>query len=200
MPKSMTRSTLTNNVWYRNMLVGNPPFALSSVDLISTTLISTNTTDVTFSNLGTSAAAYKHLQLRIAVRTDRASTVDNMTMIFNADTATNYSDHYIMGDGSAVSSSNGTSQSNMEAGYIAGNSFTANGFGFAIIDILDFSNTSKNKTIRSLTGLSASGTNGIMMMSGLWRSTSAVTSITLDQNAGTNFVSGSRFSLYGIKG
>jgi hypothetical protein len=77
-----------------------------------------------------------------------------------------------------------------------------NVFGAAIVDILDFASTNKNKTIKSFHGLTggASGLgdlNAVHLSSGLFLSTNAVSSITIFPNTG-NFVTGSRFSVYGV--
>jgi hypothetical protein len=51
--------------------------------------------------------------------------------------------------------------------------------------------------LRSFGGITSEPIVGLY--SGAWYNTTALTSITLDQIIGTNFVSGSRFSLYGLK-
>jgi hypothetical protein len=73
----------------------------------------------------------------------------------------------------------------------------SNQYGAYITDILDFGSTTKNKTIKSLGGYASTGPY-IMIRSGAYLSTSAVTSITITGAGG--FLAGSRFSLYGIKG
>jgi hypothetical protein len=119
-------------------------------------------------------------------------------MRFNSDTGTNYSWHWIYGDGSSVTSStNGPNQSEMRIGQTAGNTTTANTFSAEIVDVLDYANASKYKTIKTLSGKPTTN-NFIELNSGNWRSTSAVTSVTLFASGG-NLLTGSRFSLYGIK-
>ena len=79
-------------------------------------------------------------------------------------------------------------------------SATANAFGVTIIDILDYANTNKYKTFRSLVGSDTNDTNGAVgLASGSWRSTSAITSITLSNNVSGNLAQYSSFALYGIK-
>lgn len=68
----------------------------------------------------------------------------------------------------------------------------------SIVDILDFSSTTKNKTVRTLTGSAYSATQQIKLMSGSWSNTAAITSITLFEIPGA-YQAGSRFSLYGLK-
>ena len=74
----------------------------------------------------------------------------------------------------------------------------ANIFGTGIIDILDYADTSKYKTVRTLFGYDANGSGYIAFSSNLWQSTSAITSITMTPVNG--IAEYSSFALYGIKG
>jgi len=171
--------------------------AAADYELISTTVLSSTASSVNFTSLGTAAAAYKHLQVRATVRSARNLVGDELLFGFNSDTAwgTTYKGHRLYGNGSSVSSGNtGTIYMADTPGATA----TSGAYAAVIIDILDFASTTKNKTIRALFG-NASNNNVIMLTSGLWISTSAVTSVNLiDGN--DNFAIGSRFSLYGLKG
>jgi hypothetical protein len=78
-------------------------------------------------------------------------------------------------------------------------------FGAGIVDILDYANTNKYKTIRSLTGHDHNGVIAgihaiVNLNSGSWRSTSAINSIVIGVVSGTAFNQYSSFALYGIKG
>ena len=165
-------------------------------DLLESTVLGSDTASVTFSSLG-AYSAYKHLQLRTVIRGTRAASVADVFIRLNDDSAGNYSYHLLRGNGSSVSSDAYPNSSNVLVAYATGSTFTANGFASTVIDILDFSNTSKNTTTRSLMGLAGTN-NQIILASSAWRNTAAVTSIRLAPESG-NFVTGSRFSLYGIK-
>ena len=78
--------------------------------------------------------------------------------------------------------------------HTAASTFTA-----GVIDILDYANTNKYKTLRTLNGGDANGSGNIQIESGSWRNTAAITSITLTHN-GSGFTQYSSFALYGIKG
>ena len=67
-----------------------------------------------------------------------------------------------------------------------------------IIDILDYANTSKYKTVRIALGSDRNGSGEVGLFSGLWQSTAAVTTIAI--NCGQNYTTTSQFALYGIKG
>jgi hypothetical protein len=168
-----------------------------SFDLLETTLISTNTASITFSSLG-SYSNYKHLQIRA---TTRSATGDSTGITFNSDTGNNYARHALYGDGDGVYNSTQTSAANirlLQQPVIS--TGVANAFGGMVLDILDFSNSSKNTTIRAFYGKNdGSFDDYIMLTSGFWNNTAAVTSITLTSITSGNYVAGSRFSLYGIK-
>lgn len=196
MINSMARSLVTAKKWYRNISAGNPQY--SDMELISTTILGTASTGtIVFDNI---PQGFKHLQLRISARA--ANGGNNYEYIFmrvnNVGTAT-YSQHDLYGNGSSVASQALASNSGGTGGYVTGSASTSNDFGASIVDILDYTSTSKNKTWRGLSGR-AGGNNLIMLSSSALYSTSAITRIDLLIIYGTLFAAGSRFSLYGIKG
>jgi hypothetical protein len=67
-----------------------------------------------------------------------------------------------------------------------------------IIDIHDYASTTKNKTTRMFGGIDKNGSGEVSLFSGLWRNTSAITSINIYMSSG-NWTTDSTFSLYGIK-
>jgi hypothetical protein len=152
---------------------------------------------VTFSSV---PGTYKHLQVRSVSRTTRNdASVDGIYMRLNGDTSGNYSTHFIMGDGSTASVNGYANYSIMLGTFLGADAQTAaNVFTASIYDILDYANTNKYKTTRSSAGYDSNSVGGISLSSGSWRSTNAVTSITL--LAEGSFVQYSSFGLYGIKG
>jgi hypothetical protein len=170
----------------------------SDYELISTTILGTATSSVTFSSLGDYSSTYKHLQIRSVARSTRAGeTNSRIRLQFNGITAANYFWHDLRGDGSAVTSGSQLLTSSMGMGRITAASSTANAFAATVIDALDCFSTSKNKTFRSLSGMTSE--NFIRLQSGSLAETDSITEITLLDEFGS-FVAGSRFSLYGIKG
>lgn len=176
----------------RGWFPGSAP-SLGALEQISTTILGSTTASVTFSSI---PSTYSHLQIRMVGRSANGSAQGQMFLTFNG-SATGYAYHYVGGNGSSAYSGAATAQTAISLNYAPGSTATANTFSPAILDILDYTNTSKNKTIRFLQGQADSSLN-ISLNSGLWVSTSAITSITI--SATGSFVSGSRFSLYGIKG
>jgi hypothetical protein len=171
--------------------------AAGSFDLISTTILGSATSSVTFDVTGL-GSTYKHLQIRMTTRNSVAGTGDDYAFIrFNSDTGSNYAFHRLYGYSGSVYSTAGTSITAARMGITPRNGETSGLFNPVVVDILDPFSSSKNKTLRSLSG----GTGVTMnMMSGLWMNTTAVTSVSIVEGGGGNFVTGSRFSIYGIKG
>jgi hypothetical protein len=175
---------------------------LGAYELIETVILGTATSSVTFSSLGTYSSTYKHLQIRAVGRTDLSASGDGdaIKMRFNNDSGANYSTHQLYGVNNTVNSAYPSISGNsVFLNRFTDSGSTANTFGAFVCDLLDVYSATKNKTTRMLGG-NPSNSNYIFLMSGAWYNTSALTSIQLLPNVGTNFVSGSRFSLYGIKG
>jgi hypothetical protein len=167
--------------------------------LATVTVPATAVASITFAGIPNT---YKHLQIRAIFRDNAASVgLDEMYFRFNGDTGSNYAYHTLYGDGSAAAALNGTSRS---TGYlcrtsIPRNSTTANVFGTAVFDILDYANTSKNKTTRTLAGVDLNGSGAVELTSSLWMNTSAINSIQLTAESAASFVQYSQFTLYGVK-
>jgi hypothetical protein len=158
---------------------------------------STGASTLTFSSI---PATYKHLQIRGIAYT--AGTNERINLRFNSDTASNYSMHRLVGNGSAASASAQSSQSAIwvSSGY-DGVSNTANTFTAYVLDVLDYTSTSKTKTLRALDGLDKNGSGGIEFSSGGWYKTpEAITTISMTIQSGSSFAQYSQFALYGIKG
>lgn len=172
--------------------------ASSDYELISTTILGASTGSVTFSSI---AGTYKHLQLRITARHDGAVQAVQTNMYFNSDQAANYSWHALEGNGSTAVSFAQTSKNNVYLGGAASGTTAANNFSSYLVDILDYASTNKYKVTRTMHGYTDGTYKNLDYASGLWQSTSAISSITIAPVLqGGNFITGSRFSLYGIKG
>lgn len=158
-----------------------------SYDSIATVTVGGGgTTTITFSSI---PSTYTHLQIRGFMMNGNYATLR-----FNGDTtAANYANHYLTGNGAAASSAY-----NASAAYVpmSGSGGTTNPYVF-VTDILDYANTNKFKTVRSLEGYDANGSGSVYLSSNLWRSSSAVTSIVL--TAASTINQYSSFALYGIK-
>jgi hypothetical protein len=172
----------------------NPPGG--AYDALATVTLTAATATITFAGIPT---GYKHLQLRVTGRDGRA-VASNLTLIkFNGDaTAGNYKSHALYGDGSSAAAYV-DSPAGADMGYLPGSSAGANVFGTIVTDILDYASTTKNKTVRSLSGVDNNGSGIIALISAGWFSTAAITQIDLTAVAGTSFQQYSSFALYGVR-
>ena len=179
-----------------NFLSGNAPVSFSAFDLLETQVLTSSAASVTFSSI---PQDYKHLQIRMAVRSTGTGNPRVLTQ-FNSDSGTNYAYHNLFGTGSTVYSENNSSNDGWNYYFVPNSSQTAGIFGAAVYDILDYSSVSKNTTTRVFGGAANAGVNyDIGLHSFLWNNTAAITSILLSGD-GQSFATGTRFSLYGIKG
>jgi hypothetical protein len=113
-------------------------------------------------------------------------------MEFNGDSGTNYSTTILTGTGSAASSTRYTSATKA---YIDFNAYAdATNNENIIVQIMNYSNTTTNKTALSRSNNAATGVDANVS---LWRSTAAISSIRIYQ--ANNFATSSTFTLYGIK-
>jgi hypothetical protein len=173
---------------------------LGSYDLLETYILGSSQASVVFSSLGTYSSTYKHLQVRYTVRSTRTGIDSSALAIrLNGDTGSNYASHVLRGNGSNVASGAATSTASPEIGNsIPAALATANSFAAGVVDVLDPYSASKNTTVRNLGG--ATTPAYVHLSSVLWNNTAPITSIQFYDVTAANLLTGSRFSLYGIRG
>ena len=161
------------------------------------TVGSAGASSITFSSI---PATYTHLQVRIMARQSEADTTSSFSFRVNGSTdgADYYRFHYLLGNGSTVSAGASDTQANIYGGGLPAANSGSNIFGVSIIDILDYKNTNKAKTIRTLNGTDKNGSGDLYFLSGLYIPTTAISSLTF--LGATSFAQYSSFALYGIKG
>jgi hypothetical protein len=173
-------------------------FDASDYESIFTTTLGSNQTTITFSSI---PQTYKHLQLRILARTTRTAGTDLISIRMNSDSSSIYSDHFLIGDGTAPGIDRDVSATKINIQRVASDNLSANIFSAFVIDILDYTNTNKYKTTRSLGGFDSNGDGRIVLGSGLYMSTSAISTLALQGiEYGTDYKTYSQFALYGVKG
>lgn len=158
--------------------------ALTYEPITSTTLGSAQTT-VDFTSISSS---YTDLMI---VATFSFVAAKSLSIRFNSDSGNNYSNTQLTGNGTSASS---VRNSNNPYMYLAAGQTS---LGTAILHFQNYSNTTTYKTV-----LARQGTPGTDVTAnvGLWRSTAAITSISLSgEGTSNNIASGSTFTLYGIK-
>lgn len=187
---------------YDSFLAGNPYYAPPSYDSIATVTVgSGGSSSVTFSSI---PSTYTDLQIRAIARNTGTGTDTFTALRFNGTGGSTfqYATHYLIGTGSAVvSGANAPSVTDIFSmvTWGSGSSMNSNVFSAGIIDILDYASTSKNKTVRTLTGVDGNGIGQVDLTSGFWNNTNAVNQIELLPQSGS-FGQYSKFALYGIKG
>lgn len=184
---------------YDSFLAGNAAYDPGSYWLIErVTAGSGGSSSLTFNSI---PSTYKHLQLRMIVRSTQSGTGNgsNLYVRFNSDSNTNYTYHFLKGNGSTVSAVANTARTMVICTFPPKDGETSGLFGTSVLDILDYTNTNKYTTVRHLDGYDANGNGEIFFYSNLWLDTSAITSITVSSDSG-NLAQYSTFALYGIKG
>jgi hypothetical protein len=156
---------------------------------IATTTLGSAQSSIEFTGI---PSTYTHLQIRGIGITSIADR--SIYLQFNSDNASNYSTHYLQGNGTTASS--GANATNYI--YLTSGANTTTYPFIAIADILDYANTNKYKTTRSIGGADMNGAGGYAgLYSGNWRNTNAITSIKIIPNSG-NLSQYSSFQLYGV--
>jgi len=161
---------------------------------IATTTVGTATSSVVFSSI---ASTYTDLVIVFECFTTAGGARD-VALRFNGDTASNYSSTFLQGNGTSAVSARESTQTRMMIDY-SGAGTTSATAEIGIVNIMNYSNATTNKTVLVRANRAGAGTDAVVV---LWRKTpEAITSVTLMFINGTdNFGVGSIFSLYGIKG
>ena len=160
----------------------------STYEMIQKNILSSSQTSITFSSIPNT---YTDL---VIVTNIKSTTTGNLVMRYNSDSSALYSITRLTSDGSSTASARLTGFNEIytdSQGYYDGANFNQ----VKIINIMNYGNTTTHKTclIRS-----NRAQTGVDLIAGLYRSTSAITSILLSGN-GNTLVAGSSFTLYGIK-
>jgi hypothetical protein len=159
----------------------------STYEPIATTTIGTAVASYTFSSI---PSTYTDLVLVSNAKTTAAENGYDLKGNFNSDTGSTYSSTQMYGTGSSAVSGRATDQSWIKIGLTG-----ASQFANSVAHIQNYSNATTYKTVLVRRDLADAYTVAVVS---LWRSTSAITSITLASQTG-NLAVGSTFTLYGIK-
>jgi hypothetical protein len=171
---------------------GVAPAAATSYESIATVTVgSGGTSTVSFTSI---PSTFKHLQLRFS----QLGTYGQFGKLnFNGDTTSSYFWHGLYGDGSSASA---TAYGGLATyAYFPFNTGGTSNPCVGVLDILDYTNTNKNKVCRSLEGTDQSGSGTVLLSSFNWNKTNAITQIDI-VGQGTSWNQYSKFALYGIKG
>jgi pantothenate kinase len=158
---------------------------------VTTTTLSSAASTITFSSI---PATWTDLRLVFVVSS--TSTATNFQVQLNSDTATNYSSTYLNGNGTAASSGRNTSATNIQFTDVTATSTTVP--QMYTMDIFSYAGATF-KTVLGTSSQDYNGSGSTASIVGLYRSTSAITSITLKTSGVPTFSTGTTATLYGIK-
>jgi hypothetical protein len=153
---------------------------------IATQTLGSVTTTVSFTSI---PSTYTDLVLISNPKMTTANTFFQTT--YNSDTGANYSQTRMQVISSTASSARSLNDTYIGMAFQNNNTDT----GASIMQIQNYSNTTTNKTALIRDNFAA---YGVFARVALWRSTAAITSITLTMSSST-FAAGSQFTLYGIE-
>ena len=161
---------------------------------IATTTLGTTASSVTFSSI---PSTYTDLVLFASPAITSGN--DNMRIQVgngSVDGGSNYSYTALTGNGSTAVSARASSETTMLTDY-NGYMQTTVGAVTKVINFMNYSNTTTNKTVLMRSNNAATGTDALVA---LWRSTAAINIMTFYVAGGaTTFKAGSTFTLYGVK-
>lgn len=166
----------------------------TAMELIAKHSLTTNTASVTFSDI---PSTYTDLHLVGSVRTNQNNYAGNVRLRFNGATSdTNHSYRLLYTSENSVLS---TSNSYILISPVNGATSTSDTFSSFEAYLPNYAG-STNKSVSSI-GFQENNSSTqwiVYVAAGLWSNTAAVSSLTLAELSGNNFVSGSNFYLYGI--
>jgi hypothetical protein len=172
-------------------ITGSGGASLSSYESIATSTLGSAASTITLSSI---PSTFKHLQLRFSL--DVVTTNSEIRLRINGDTSTNYARHNLWGNGTSANASGIATGTSNFISLISASDSTYPTVG--IIDILDYTSTTRNKTVRALSGVDRNGSGEIWLTSGFLLSTAAIASLAFSLDSG-NLDTGSTVALYGIK-
>jgi hypothetical protein len=151
--------------------------------------LASSSSSVIFSNIPQN---YEDLVIVMSVRGTSATNDIDVSATFNGDSSSIYSNTRLYGTSSTVGPQRGTGLAYARLGNMTG-SGSYSTYSVISLHLLRYSNTS---VLKSTIGRSNNPNRIVDLYANLWRSTSAINSISI--TAGTNFDAGCTFDLYGI--
>jgi hypothetical protein len=165
---------------------------------IAETLLGSAASFIEFTSI---PATHSHLMLVLAGRGDTGSS-PAVFVRFNGDTGSNYDNQALTGQGSTAAASEGLGTSFFQVGNVPGPSDIANAVGHVVAHIPDYAGTVFHKSISARgTYKTATSSGGVVIAerSGHWRSTAAITSVSILLGTGS-LLAGTKATLYGLAG
>ena len=171
----------------------------ATYDLISSnTIVGSSTNAVTFSSI---AATYTDLRL-VIVFASTTNAQGQINLRFNGDTATNYSYTQLTGNGTAAASGRTANQPQITIGNYVTTGSIITPPQMTTLDVFSYAGSTYKTSLMTAANDTNNdptyGGGGVINQVSLWRSTAAITSMSLTLST-SNYSAGSIFTLYGIK-
>lgn len=177
-------------------LIGSLYGAVGDYESIATATGTGSSGTISFNSI---PSTYTHLQIRWMGRGSSADNNIDMYCWLNGNTTqSNYTKHALRGNGATASASGSAASATPIMGNPTAANLHADMMGVGIIDILDYTNTNKYKTMRAITGEDENGAGNVGLLSSVFMNSSAVTQIDIATQTGS-WTTDSTFALYGVK-
>lgn len=165
----------------------------STYEPIATTTLSSAAASITFSSI---SSAYTDLRLVLVARSNNTGTPrEDLYIRFNSDTGTNYSHTTLYGQDGSVGSFRQSNRTEINA--YTGLPGTAGQFSLTTFDIFSYAGSTNKSCLLTVNNDQNTVGGQVGREAGLWRSTSAITSITVLPQT-NSFDTGTTATLYGI--
>ena len=175
-----------------------PAGGSGALSVIGENVLAAPAASIDFSSI---PGTYRHLLIEFWGRTTEANTGTGLVIHFNGDTAANYDYQRDFGNATTPSATSAAGTATPLAGFVPGASATAGRAGASSILIPAYASTAFNKVALQVGGsVQTTATTGFLGENGFvnWRSTAAITQVTLKLQSGANFATGTIATLYGL--
>jgi hypothetical protein len=145
--------------------------------------------------------AYKHLEIVVSGRTDRAATNQQVGIRFNNDTGANYDWQNVRAAAAGTAATESIADTSIVITNMTGTTATASFVGSSLVEIPDYTSSAFYKTVNALSIFQVGTSTGNiteLVYGGTWRNTAAVTRVTVFPYTSGNFIAGSRLTIYGM--
>jgi hypothetical protein len=146
---------------------------------------------------GSIPQTYQDLYVVVYSRDATSGTTTTLFTFLNSDSTSLYSYTYLQGDGASATSGRASNTNPFGVASQIASGATSGIFASNTMHILNYTNTSTYKTILGRSASDANGSGNTRLYAGLYRSTSAITAVTI--NAASTFTAGSTVALYGVR-
>lgn len=181
----------------RKITGANAAIALGALTLIEEYSGNGSTGTKTFSSI---PSTFRALRLDWLVRSSVSATSANLNLQINGDTSAIYDRQHLSATATTPAATESLAQTSATVGIVAGDTSASGCPGTGQLTICDYAATVFNKHGESVFSYKTSNSSGgfSLRLSGFeWRSTAAISSLTLALSSG-NYMTGSKLRLYGI--